>query len=183
MPKCLSNDIIKIATKFIKATIKVKRIRNYVLKFHLYMYFTASQKLLISAWFKGCVPWFIYFSNPFKVRYNCSSFHHCRICVTNFRDGAFLSPHPWAAPKMPILNRVNATFPSKSLIFDENAVSLSPTLMKNGPHYRYFSNIFSNVLRNYFDVQGNCNNAYLATNFLITASEHFYLFLAWLNLQ
>ena len=49
MPKSLSNDIIKIATKFIKATIKVKRIRNYVLKFHLRLYFIASQKLLISA--------------------------------------------------------------------------------------------------------------------------------------
>ena len=62
MPKWLSNDIIKIATKFIKATTEVKRIRNYVLKFHLYLHFIASQKLLISAEkmlisaeFKGCV--------------------------------------------------------------------------------------------------------------------------------
>ena len=154
-----------------------------MLKFHLYLYFIASQKLLISAEkmlisaeFKGCVTWFIYFSSLFKVRYNCSNFHHCRMCVTNFRNGTFLSPYPWAAPKMPILNRVNATFPLKSSTFDENAESWSPTLTKNGPHYRYFLKKFSNILRSYFDVQVKCSNAYLASNLLITASEHFYLF-------
>ena len=36
-----------------------------------------------------------------------SKFHHCRVFVTDFREGAFLaSPHPWAASKMPILNRI-----------------------------------------------------------------------------
>ena len=44
--------------------------------------------------------------------------YHCRICVTNFREGAlFARPHPRAAPKKPILelprkkhilNRVNS---------------------------------------------------------------------------
>ena len=38
---------------------------------------------------------------------NCAKFHHCRICVADFRDGgAKRPPHPWAAPKKPILNRV-----------------------------------------------------------------------------
>ena len=38
---------------------------------------------------------------------NCATLHHCRICVTDFREGGlFWPPHPWAAPKKPILNRV-----------------------------------------------------------------------------
>ena len=57
---------------------------------------------------RGCVTWFIYFLDLLWVRYNCAKFHHCSICVTDFREvGAFLPPpHPWAAPKKPILNRV-----------------------------------------------------------------------------
>ena len=45
-------DIIKIVTMFIKTIIKdsrkVKRIRNYVSKFNLYLYFLMEQNLLIS---------------------------------------------------------------------------------------------------------------------------------------
>ena len=45
-------DIIKIATMFIKTIIKdsrkVKRIRYYVSKFNLYLYFLMEQNLLIS---------------------------------------------------------------------------------------------------------------------------------------
>ena len=38
---------------------------------------------------------------------NCAMFHQCRICVTDFREGGlFGQPHPWAALKMPFLNRV-----------------------------------------------------------------------------
>ena len=34
-------------------------------------------------------------------------FHDCRICGTNFGEGSrFAPPHPWAAPKKPILNGV-----------------------------------------------------------------------------
>ena len=36
-----------------------------------------------------------------KVKYNCARFHHCRIYVTKRPH-----PHPWATPKMLILNRV-----------------------------------------------------------------------------
>ena len=41
--------------------------------------------------------------------YNCAKCHHCRICVTDFREGGLFapSPHLWAARKKPILNSVN----------------------------------------------------------------------------
>ena len=61
--------------------------------------------MLMPAELKWCVTWFIYFLNPLCVRYNCGKFHHCRICVTDFREGAF-HPHPWSGLKKPILNRV-----------------------------------------------------------------------------
>ena len=44
-----------------------------------------------------------------QVRYNSAKFHCYRICVTGFREGGgpFRPPtHPWAAPKLPILNKV-----------------------------------------------------------------------------
>ena len=36
---------------------------------------------------QGCVTWFIYFLDLLRVRYNCANFHHCRICVTDLREG------------------------------------------------------------------------------------------------
>ena len=46
-----------------------------------------------------------------------AKFHQCRMCVTDFTERrAFLPPpppllpHPWAAPKKPILDRVNWFF-------------------------------------------------------------------------
>ena len=69
----------------------------------------SGEKMLISADLKGCVTWFIHFLDPLWVRYNCAKFYHCRICMTDFREGGRLfhpPPHPWAAPKKPILNRV-----------------------------------------------------------------------------
>ena len=67
-------DIIKIITRFIKKIFKdsrkVKRIRNYVSKCNLYLYFLILQNLLISrekmlmsAILRGCVTWLIYFSD------------------------------------------------------------------------------------------------------------------------
>ena len=66
--------------------------------------------MLMSAELKGFVTWLIYFLDLLWVRYNCAKFHHCRICVTSFREGGLFGPppHPWAAPKKPNLNRVNA---------------------------------------------------------------------------
>ena len=60
-------DIIKIVTIFIKTMFrdskKVKRIRNYVSKSNLYLYFLmiSGEKILMSAELNGCVTWFIYF--------------------------------------------------------------------------------------------------------------------------
>ena len=40
------------------------------------------------------------------VRYNCAEFHHSRICATDFRELLFCPLyHPWALPKVAILNR------------------------------------------------------------------------------
>ena len=67
-------DIIKIITIFFKTIFKdskkVKRIWNYVPKSSLYLYFLIYQNLLISS----------------EVIYNCTKFHHCRICMTVFRQ-------------------------------------------------------------------------------------------------
>ena len=32
------------------------------------------------------------FLDLFKGRYNCAKFQYCRICVTDFREGAILAP-------------------------------------------------------------------------------------------
>ena len=58
-------------------------------------------------WKNADVTWFIHFLDLPLVRYNCAKFHHCRICVADFKEGAKKAhPHPWAAPKKLILNRV-----------------------------------------------------------------------------
>ena len=47
------------------------------------------------------------FFDLLRVSYNCAKFHHCRICVIDFRDGGLFAPpplHPWASPKKPIFN-------------------------------------------------------------------------------
>ena len=42
--------------------------------------------MLMSVELKGYVTWFIYFLHLLWVRYNCAKFHHCRICVRDFRE-------------------------------------------------------------------------------------------------
>ena len=80
----------------------------------------SGEKILMSAELRGCITWFIYFLDLVYVRYNCAKFHHCEICVTDFREGCpfWLPPHPWAVPKMPILNRVNITPITVLVIFE-----------------------------------------------------------------
>ena len=60
-------------------------------------------KMLMSAELKGYVTWFLYFLDLLWVRYNCAKFHHCRICVTDFREGRpfcppLISEQPWKSP-------------------------------------------------------------------------------------
>ena len=42
--------------------------------------------MLMSAEVRGCITWFMH-DLFFHVKYNCAKFHHCRICVTDFREG------------------------------------------------------------------------------------------------
>ena len=114
-------DIIKIIIIFIKTIFKdlkkVNRITNCAPKCNLYLYYLyfliyknlliSGEKTQMSEELNGCVTWFIHFLDLLLVRYNCTKFHHCRIYVTDFREGAPFSPVPsWAAPKRSILNRV-----------------------------------------------------------------------------
>ena len=97
-------NIIKIVPLFIKPTIrdskKVKKIKNYVLKCNLYLYFLIKQKFLISCEkklmspvLKECVTWFTCFVDLLQLKYNCAKFHHCRICATDVREGGLFCPH------------------------------------------------------------------------------------------
>ena len=51
-----------------------------------------GEKMLMSVELKGCVYMICMFFYLLWV-YNCAKFHNCRICVTDFREGAFLD-HP-----------------------------------------------------------------------------------------
>ena len=66
--------------------------------------------MLMSVELKWCITWFIYFLNLPWVRYNCAKFHHCRICVTDFREGGpFWSLPSASSPEKAHLNRVTWT--------------------------------------------------------------------------
>ena len=49
-----------------------------------------NEKILMSSELKR-VSRDLYISWVF-FKYSCAKFHHCRICVTDIRDGAFLPP-------------------------------------------------------------------------------------------
>ena len=98
-------DIMKIITRFIKEIFKdlrkTKRVRNYLLKCNLYLYFLMQQnfpisgeKMLMSAEARECLTWFMYLLDLIQARYCCANFHHCRNCVSNFREGTYLFPSP-----------------------------------------------------------------------------------------
>ena len=94
-------------------SIKVKRIRYYVSKCHLYLYFLIYQNLLISGkkMLMSAELW-IYFFNLLLVRYNCTKFHHYGIWVTHFREGDFLATfireQLWKCPSRTGLNCLTA---------------------------------------------------------------------------
>ena len=101
--------IIKIVARFVKKTLKdskkVKRIKNYVI-------FISTSWYNKNCWFQVKTCWcqqaetvchVIHIFFGFSLgKVNC---HLCRICVTNFREGA--SPPSASSYKRPILNRVS----------------------------------------------------------------------------
>ena len=64
--------------------------------------------MLMSAEIKVCVTLLMHFLDLLYAKHNCGKFHDFRICVTDFRERAFYHPHPWAAPKRSIPNRIKA---------------------------------------------------------------------------
>ena len=95
-------------TLFIKKTFKdsekVKRIRNYILKINLYLYFfiylnvlNSGEEMPMAGNLKMCATWSIFFFNLLYIKFGYVKFHHCRIFVTVFREGLFWHPptsHP-----------------------------------------------------------------------------------------
>ena len=54
----------------------------------------------MSAELKGCVTRFICFLDLLWIRYNCAKFHHCRIYVTDSREGGIFDlPPSLGSPK------------------------------------------------------------------------------------
>ena len=47
----------------------------------------SGDKMLMSVELKACVTRFIYFLDVFLTTCNFVKFHHCRVCVTDFREG------------------------------------------------------------------------------------------------
>ena len=87
--------------------------------------------MLMSAELNGCVTWFIYFVDLLWIRYDCTKFHHCGICATDFMEGGPFCPpppHPWAALKKPILNSVDKQGIRK--FFYQQAILLSVYIWK-----------------------------------------------------
>ena len=101
-------NIIKIVTMWIKKILtdsrKVRRSKIYVI-YVLNAVINADVSRT-----KGLCHVIHLVSGSFLGKYNCSKFHHCRILLTDFREGGLSAPHPhpWAAPKNPILNRVTS---------------------------------------------------------------------------
>ena len=54
----------------------------------------SSEKMLMSAELNGCIPLFIYFLDLLLVRYKCAKFHHCSICMKDFREEGLSAPYP-----------------------------------------------------------------------------------------
>ena len=105
-------------------------------------------KMLMSAERKRQVTWFKYFLHILEVRHNCAMFHHCRICVIDFRGGG---GDLWAALKRPILNRVIWMMPygrdSRSNLLNLELPSLWNTMVWK------LSLVFFKTLQDVFSVE------------------------------
>ena len=133
-----------------------KRIRNYVTKWNLYLYFLISGENILMADVSitqgVCLVIYIFFGfflgKVFFFRY-CAKFHHCRICVTDFNVGPFWSLYPWAAPKSPILNTVKNCKRVMQFFFSTVAAC---NLNKKGLHKRFFPVKFVKLFRTVFNI-------------------------------
>ena len=96
---------ISLVQKVLQGLLKTQtKLKNYKLciKNAIYICISWHNKsswiLVINADVKehnGCVTWFMYFLDLLWVMYNCTNFHHCRICVSDLMDwegGAFCPP-------------------------------------------------------------------------------------------
>ena len=107
-------DMIKIETKFIKTIFKdSEKLKELETMYQNAIYIRISwysktcwfpvKKSWIQQNSKGVSRDSYVFSIFVQLRYKCAKLHHCRICVTDFREGAFLpSFQPWETSKRPI---------------------------------------------------------------------------------
>ena len=75
----------------------------------------------------------LYFMDLLYVRYNWAKFHHCRICVTDFKEEVLSTlSHPLAALKRPILNSIKIKNIDKQWFSPKSISNLSLKKTKNG---------------------------------------------------
>ena len=107
-------DIIKVITIFIKKIFedskKVKRIRNYVAKSNISVFSDIAnadfwQKSPGFSTAQGVFHVIHMFLGVLQVRYFCAKFHHCRICVTDFRERSIFAPPPLLSSSMSSLEK------------------------------------------------------------------------------
>ena len=112
----------------------------------------SGENLLMSAELEGCVTWFIYFCIFFRYgSYSFPKFHHCGICVTDFREEGLFAPHhqPRKGPSWIVL----AKSCKKVMEFFSSKVA-GYNLTKKGLHQRFFPVKFAKLFRAVFN-QGN----------------------------
>ena len=118
-----------------------------------------GEKMLVSAELKRCATWFMYFWIFFRQGTTVPSFINVGYVWQILGWGAFLTPHSWAVPKKPILNRIKTESDlstralvagmtnniSKTLITQGNIFPIWFSLMKEMVWERNFSVSFSFV--------------------------------------
>ena len=125
---------------------------NFLIKQKLLI---SGEKRLMSAERKGCVTWFIYY---------CDKFHNCTIYVTDFREGAFLPPHPWADLKRPILIGLMLVH---QIFQQKNIKNTCQNQKQPPPEVFYKKKVFLNILQN--SQENTCARAPLLIKLLAQA--------------
>ena len=126
---------LKVSSKNQKLCIKIQSIFVFL---DTTKVVDSGEKILISAELKGCVTWFIYILDLLWVRRNCIKFHHCRLCGTVFREGAFWASNSWAVQKRPILNRVKKKYKNMFTLSNLFSTSIDINLLLREMSNFYF---------------------------------------------